>query len=224
MSSNGTIYVFDAYGTLFDVHSAAARHCEEIGPNWNRLTEIWRTKQLEYTWTFALSGRHTSFWLLTEQSLDYAIAEIGGLREPIRDRLLESYQSLDCFDEVEEVLSKLKDRKTKLAVLSNGDAGMLEDAILASKLEGVFDAVLSVEQVGIFKPSKYVYQLACDHFDVEPKNILFQSSNRWDIAGASVFGFHTTWVNRNRKPDEYPQLPADYVVEDLKQFLNVTVQ
>ena len=219
MSSKETIYVFDAYGTLFDVHSAAARHAPNIGPHWRRLSEIWRTKQLEYTWTLALSGRHTSFWLLTEQSLDYAIAEIGGLPSDVREQLLESYQFLDCYDDVTGVLVDLKGQNARLAILSNGDVGMLEDAVESSKLDGFFDAVLSVEQVGVFKPSREVYQLACDHFHATPKEIWFQSSNRWDVAGANVFGFHTTWVNRNRKPDEYPQLPADRIVADLTGLL-----
>ncbi len=215
MSLKGTIYVFDAYGTLFDVHSAVARFADDIGPNWQHFSDTWRAKQLEYTWIFALSGKHTSFWLLTEQSLDYAIADVGGLARHLRDELLDSYQVLDCYDEVSAVMAALKERGSRLAILSNGDAGMLEDAILSSKLDGLFDAVMSVEQVGIFKPATQVYQLACDHFDVEPREIWFQSSNRWDIAGASVFGYHTTWVNRGGKPDEYPQLPPDDEVADL---------
>lgn len=212
-------FVFDAYGTLFDVHSAAARHRDAIGPQWERLSSLWRTKQLEYTWVHAGMDRPATFAELTEQALDFAIATVGGAAPAVRSRLLEAYLSLDAYPEVKEVLAGLKARGARLAILSNGDPDMLDAAVDSAGLANVFDAVLSVASAGVFKPSRRVYDLATRAFAVEPAAISFQSSNRWDIAGARAFGFHTVWVNRTSAPEEYPALPADAVVSDLAALL-----
>ncbi len=212
-------YVFDAYGTLFDVHSAAAQHAAAIGERWQVLSENWRTKQLEYSWVRALAGRQVSFWQITEDALDFAIATAGGAGSQLRGELLEAYRHLQAYPEVPDVLSKLKARGAKVAILSNGDPDMLATAVGSAGLSGAFDAVMSVKEAGIFKPAQQVYQLAVDQTGASPSEISFQSSNRWDIAGASAFGFRTVWINRTSRADEYQDLASDAVVADLTGLL-----
>jgi 2-haloacid dehalogenase len=209
-------FVFDAYGTLFDVHTAAARHQAAIGPNWDRLSQIWRSKHLEYTWIHALTGRHTTFWHLAERSLDYAIATIGGVPAGLKYELLAAYRTLPAYPEVPEVISALNHRGAKLAILTNGDLDMIEDAVASAGLTGLFDALITVHEAGVFKPDRRVYALACSRFGVPPDKISFQSSNRWDVAGAKAFGFHCVWINRAGAPDEYPDMPADSICRDLR--------
>ncbi len=209
-------YAFDAYGTLFDVHSAAAKLAPEIGPNWERLSQIWRTKHLEYTWIYAGTGRHTSFWRLAGDSLDTAIATVGGLpHDGIRDKLLAAYRSLDAYPEVAAVLAQLRARGAKLAILTNGDPDMIEDAVRSAGLDGALDALITVHEAGVFKPHRQVYGLVTQHFGVALKEVSFQSSNRWDVTAAKVAGMRTVWVNRTAAPDEYPDTPADRIVRDL---------
>jgi 2-haloacid dehalogenase len=213
-------FVFDAYGTLFDVHAAATRYQEAIGPTWQQLSQTWRTKHIEYTWVHSLAGQRASFWALAQQSLDTAIASVGGGVAPeLRAKLLAAYRAMDAYPEVREVLAALKARGARLAILSNGDPDMLDDAVRAAKLEGLFDAVLSVAAVGIFKPSPAVYRLATERLGCWPADISFQSSNRWDIAGAKAFGFRCVWINRTGAPDEYPNLRPDRTVSDLRALL-----
>ena len=212
-------FVFDAYGTLFDVHSAAARHRDAIGPSWDRLSQIWRTKHLEYTWIWAQTGRQTTFRRLAEQSLDYAIAVVGGVPSETRDSLMAAYETLSAYDEVPEVLSALKGKGAKVAILTNGDRDLIDMAVRSAGLDGVFDAVLTVHEAGVFKPAARVYQLVTDRFGVAPPEISFQSSNRWDVTGAKVFGFRCVWINRQGAPDEYPETPPDHVVRDLKPLV-----
>jgi 2-haloacid dehalogenase len=213
------IYVFDAYGTLFDVHAAANRHQAAIGPTFERLSQIWRTKHLEYSWIHAQTGRPTPFWTLTERSLDYAIASVGGVPPGLRDTLLSAYRQMAAFPEVVPTLAALKRGGAKLAILSNGDPDMLADAITSAGLGQTFDAVLSVASVGTFKPAMRVYQLVSDTFGCAPADVTFLSSNRWDIAGAHVFGFQTVWLNRGGAPDEYPDMPANRVARDLSALI-----
>jgi 2-haloacid dehalogenase len=215
MAMRPKIFVFDAYGTLFDVHSAAARQKDNIGPNWERLSQTWRSKHLEYSWIHAQTGRHCAFWTLTERSLDYSIALVGGVPPGVRAHLLDAYRTLSAFPEAPGVLQKLKGDGAQLAILSNGDPDMLADAVKASRLDGLFDAVLSVAEAGVFKPAMRVYQLSTDRFACQPGDISFQSSNRWDAAAATVFGHRTVWINRSGAPDEYPDMPADVVLKDL---------
>lgn len=217
---SASVYVFDAYGTLFDVHSAAARAQHEIGPAWERLSEIWRTKQLEYTWVHAAAGRHAAFAELTEQSLDYALARVGGVPAGVRDRLLAAYRELDAYPEVRPVLSALAGRGARLAILSNGDPDMLGAAVRAAGLDDLLTAVISVAEVGIYKPAGRVYAHACQRLSAAPGELSFQSSNRWDIAGAKAFGLRSVWINRAGLPDEYPALPADIVARDLSVLLD----
>ncbi|MDX2288001.1 MAG: haloacid dehalogenase type II [Hyphomicrobiaceae bacterium] len=213
------VYVFDAYGTLLDVHSAAAQHSISLGARWERLSDLWRTKQLEYTWVRAGAGRTVSFWQITENSLDYAAEVVGGITAEQRADLLGAYRRLDAYAEVAATLSTLKEKGARLAVLSNGDPDMLSEAVKAAGLDGLFDAVLSVTEAGTFKPHPAVYRLASDHFGVAAQAITFVSSNRWDVAGAHAFGFRTAWVNRNNRPDEYAELAPDLIITSLDALL-----
>jgi 2-haloacid dehalogenase len=210
------LYVFDAYGTLFDVHAAAAVHRGEIGAGWEKLSQTWRTKHLEYTWINAMAGQPATFWMLAQQSLDFAITNIGGVPDRTRDKLLDAYRTMAAFPEVAETLAALRAGGARLAILSNGDLDMLADAVGAAGLDGVFDAVLSVAAVKTFKPMPAVYQMVLDRFGCRSQDVSFQSSNRWDIAGATAFGFKTVWVNRGMAADEYPHLPAGQIVRDLR--------
>lgn len=209
------IFVFDAYGTLFDVHSAASREREAVGAGWERLSDLWRTKQLEYTWVLAAAGRYATFWKLTEEALDVAILAIGGVAPGVRGRLLDAYRALDAYPEVGAMLARLRDAGARTAILSNGDPDLLAAALRSAGLEDRFDAVLSVAEAGVFKPAMKVYALATRQFGVEAAEITFVSSNRWDVAGGKAFGFRTVWVNRRGAPDEYPELAPDTVLGDL---------
>jgi 2-haloacid dehalogenase len=197
------IFVFDAYGTLLDVHAAIARHRAAAGPDAERLSEIWRIKQLEYTWTLTLAGRYVDFWTLTERALDFAFARVSSVDKALKPQLLAAYQTLDAYPDARPILGELKSRGSSTAILSNGTPAMLSSAIAAAKLESVLDAVLSVDGLRIYKPRPEVYQLACDFFHVTPPEIVFISANRWDVMGADVFGLRTVWVNRASAPDEY---------------------
>ena len=159
-------YVFDAYGTLFNLHAAAERHKDAIGPKWQQLSQTWRTKHIEYTWVHSLSGQPATFWDLAQRSLDYAIVSVGvTVSAEVRGKLLAAYRTMDAYPEVAEVLAALKARGARLAILSNGDPDMLDDAVRAARLDGLLDAVLSVTSVGIFKPAPAVYRLATERFD-----------------------------------------------------------
>lgn len=217
--TTSAIYVFDAYGTLFDVHSAVGRYRDEVGPKADVMSAIWRAKQLEYTWIHARVERHATFSALTEQSLDFAAAAIGGITPTLRTKLLAAYRTLSAYPEVPQVLGALKEDGARLAILSNGDPDMLDAAVSSAGLAEVFDAVISVADVGLFKPAMSVYRHAAGVFQADPDEISFQSSNRWDIAGAHVFGFRTVWINRTGVPDEYPDMPADRVVSSLAGLL-----
>lgn len=208
-------YVFDAYGTLFDVHSAIARYRAQAGAEAERFSEIWRTKQLEYTWTITLAGHYVDFRTLTERALDYAFARVASVDPALRPKLLEAYLSLDAFADARDALAELKARGLRLAILSNGSPRMLEAAVAASGIGGLLDAVLSVDAVRAYKPRPEVYALVTDRFGIAAERIVFVSSNRWDIMGAASFGFRPVWVNRARMPDEYAEYAPVEVVADL---------
>lgn len=202
------VYAFDAYGTLFDVHSAVARHRDSVGPQADRLSDIWRTKQLEYTWVRTLSGRYRDFQALTADALDFAAARCGGISADARIKLLAAYETLDAYGDVRPALGALRARGMRTAILSNGTPGMLARATTAAGIADLLDATLSVDELRQFKTSASVYALVGERFGVAPSYISFQSSNRWDIAGASAFGFRTVWINRTGQPDEYGDMPA----------------
>lgn len=212
-------YVFDAYGTLFDVHAAARHLADEIGPRATELSEIWRLKQLEYTWIRGTTGTYKPFHDVTADGLDYAIASIGGVTDGLRERLLDLYMKLDAYSEVPEMLSGLKAAGKKTAILSNGSPKMLDAAVSSSGIGDVLDAVISVEDIQIYKPNFKVYKLVEKHLGVGGTAVSFQSSNRWDAAAAKAFGFRAVWCNRAGKPSEYDDMAPDLVVDNLMPLL-----
>jgi 2-haloacid dehalogenase len=212
-------YVFDAYGTLFDVHAAVRRHAGEIGPDGQRLSEIWRAKQLEYSWIRTMTGHYADFWVLTEQALDYALQKVPSVDRALRDRLLEAYWQLDCYEEVPRVLRALKTAGARLAILSNGSPAMLESAVRSAALDTVLDEVFSVDPIRRFKTVPEVYEIVTNHWRLYPDAVSFQSSNRWDVAGATSFGFRTVWINRAGEPDEYQDLAPELILPSLDGLL-----
>jgi 2-haloacid dehalogenase len=209
------IYVFDAYGTLFDVHAAIARHRAAAGPDADRLSEMWRAKQLEYTWTLTLAGRYRDFWALTGEALDFALARVPSVDRALREKLLDAYLVLDAFPDARACLHELKQRGIATAILSNGSPRMLAAAVTAARLDGMLDAILSVDANRAYKPRPEVYRLVTDRFAVAPGEVTFVSSNRWDVMGALAFGFRAIWVNRMGAPDEYGDDRPAAVVPDL---------
>lgn len=213
--SNIQACVFDAYGTLFDYASAAAKCKDQLGDKLGPFSAMWRDKQLQYTWLRAAQGRHADFWQVTSDALDFTMESLGISDEALRTRLMNLYLALDPFPEIETVLAKLKDTGTKLAILSNGTPEMLDAAVRHAKLESYFDAVISVEEAGVFKPSPKVYQLAVDRLGIEAGAISFQSANAWDAYAASSFGMKVVWCNRyGQRPERLPGKP-DYEVASL---------
>lgn len=200
--------VFDAYGTLFDV-AAAARTCSaELGEKSSALSSLWREKQLQYTWLRALQGRHADFWQVTGEALDFALETLRISGSGLRDRLLNLYLTLDAFPEVRDTLARLKQAGMRTAILSNGSPRMLKAAVEGAGIPHLLDAVLSVEEVGIYKPHPKVYQLAVERLGLEAGAIAFQSSNAWDAWAASAFGMRVVWCNRyDQRPEKLPGGP-----------------
>ena len=215
-----TAYVFDAYGTLFDVHSAVRRHSEAVGPDATRLGEVWRTKQLEYSWVRALTGRYQPFSALTSQALDHAFTVVPDANRAARADLLDAYLALDAYAEVPAVLRALKERGSRTAILSNGSPDILDPVVERAGLTDLLDAVVSVDALQTFKTSPRVYAHCCERLGVEPNEVSFQSSNRWDIAGATAFGHRTVWVNRTGAPDEYADMAPAMVATDLNALID----
>jgi 2-haloacid dehalogenase len=211
--------IFDAYGTLFDVHSAVARHMAEIGPDAARFSEIWRAKQLEYSWVLSLAGRYEPFWTLTERALDYAFARFPTVDRSARPLLLEAYRTLDAYPEAGDTLRALRAQGLKTGILSNGDPAMLDAAVHSAGLAGDLDAILSVDAARVFKTSPRTYELVLQALPVAANEIVFVSSNRWDIAGAAAFGFTPVWVNRLGLPDEYAELAPGAVIASLRELV-----
>ncbi|GJD48211.1 (S)-2-haloacid dehalogenase 4A [Methylobacterium crusticola] len=211
--------VFDAYGTLLDVHSAVQRHAAAIGPDARALSETWRQKQLEYSWVLSLCGRYAPFRTLTERALDYALARHPGVAAGLRPALLAAYEALDAYPEVPATLGALRRRGLATAILSNGDPAMLGAAVGAAGLGDHLDAVLSVDPAATFKTSPRAYDLAPARLGIGRDAIVFVSSNRWDVAGAVAYVLATVWVNRAGLPDEYPDLAPARVIGSLEALL-----
>ena len=188
--------VFDAYGTLFDVHSAVGHHRARLGDKADAVSMAWRTKQLEYTWLRSIMDRYVDFWQITSDGLDFALEANGVNDSSLRDDLLNAYLTLDCYPEVPAVLNTLKDAGMQTAILSNGSPMMLAAAVDSAGLGNLLDDVISVDMLGVFKPAMDVYQQVLEHLDVGRAQVSFQSSNAWDAAGASTFGFKVAWCNR----------------------------
>lgn len=215
-----SICVFDAYGTLFDVAAAARIAAKEPGreafaAKWPQIAADWRAKQLQYTWLRAVSDTHCDFWQVTKDGLDYALDAAGINNPELRERLLALYWELSAFPEVPAMLAALKKAKLKTAILSNGSPRMLSGAVESAGIGGFLDAVLSVEQLGVFKPHASVYRMVDGHFGVRPQQVLFVSSNGWDAAYGAHHGFQTVWVNRAGEPmDRLPAKPR-HIMQDL---------
>jgi 2-haloacid dehalogenase len=200
--------VFDAYGTLFDFASAAEGCRDALGEHTNRLTSLWRDKQLQYTWLRAAAGRHADFWQVTGDALDFALETLGIDDAALRERLMRLYLSLDTFPEVPLVLRQLKTAGLRTAILSNGSPPMLDAVVKGAKLDGLLDAILSVEDAGVYKPHPKVYQLAVDRLSIPARAIAFQSSNAWDAHAASAFGMQVVWCNRyGQRRERLPGAP-----------------
>jgi 2-haloacid dehalogenase len=216
-----SIFVFDAYGTLLDVHAAIARYRADAGSEADRMSAIWRTKQLEYSWTLTLAGRYEDFWTLTERALDYALALVPSVDKALKPRLLEAYFKLDAYPDALPALRALKAKGHKTAILSNGSPDMLTGAVDAAGLATDLDAVLSVDPLKMFKPRPEVYALVTERFKCAPGDVTFVSSNRWDVMGAVAFGFHALWINRAEMPDEYPDFAPKQILRGLTALANV---
>lgn len=210
-----SIYVFDAYGTLFDVHAAIARFRGEAGPDADRMSEIWRTKQLEYSWTLTLAGHYANFWTLTERALDFALARTPSVPKALRQRLLDAYFELDAFPDARSALRALKDKGHRTGILSNGSPDMLAKAVEHAGIGGDLDAVLSVDVLKMFKPRPEVYRMVTDRYRCRPEEVTFVSSNRWDVMAGVTNGFRGIWVNRSKAPDEYADFPPARTLNDL---------
>jgi 2-haloacid dehalogenase len=209
------VFAFDAYGTLFDVHAAVRRHAKEVGPDAAAFSDLWRTKQLEYSWVRSLMGRHRDFSAVTADALDYALARFPTVDRALREPLLRAYRTLDAYPEVSSVLAQLKEGGARVAILSNGTHEMLAAAVASAEIADHLDAVLSIDDAGVFKTDPRVYRLVVDRFGVLPAEVSFQSSNRWDVAGGAAFGFRCIWINRTGQPDEYEDLSPSAVVASL---------
>ncbi len=212
-----TACVFDAYGTLFDVHSAVRRYSSQIKES-EAVSALWRAKQLEYTWLRSLMGRYVDFWQVTADALDFALETYGISDAVIRQDLLQAYMTLSCYSEVPDVLDRLKRKGIRCAILSNGSPQMLSSAVKNSGLSEFFDAVISVDMIGQYKPDPRVYRLAVDELKVEKSKIAFQSSNAWDAAGANAYGFNVVWVNRFKQKPERLNTSVDIELTDLEKL------
>ena len=200
--------VFDAYGTLFDVNSAAEKCKNKIGSKWEDFSNFWRTTQLEYTWLRSLMKKHKDFWQVTEDSLDKSM-KVFGIESSLKNELLNLYKILSPYPEVKSVLTNLKEKKFKLAILSNGTPKLLEELVRSNNLNNLFDDLFSVEEVEIYKPDSKVYDLPIKKYKIKPEEITFLSANTWDVSGGGNYGYNSVWVNRGKSHfdnlDYYPK-------------------
>jgi len=188
--------IFDAYGTLFDVNSAAEKCKDKIGNKWEGFANYWRTTQLEYTWLRSLMNRHKDFWKITEDSLDKSMKAFN-IEKSMKNELLNLYKILSTFPEVKNVLNNLKENNYKLAILSNGTPTLLNQLVKSNDLDKIFDDVFSIEEVGIYKPNSKVYDIPIKKYQIQKNEILFLSANTWDVSGGGNYGYNAIWVNRN---------------------------
>ncbi|WP_227817731.1 haloacid dehalogenase type II [Nitrogeniibacter aestuarii] len=202
------VCVFDAYGTLFDVSSVARASQAALGEHWQALSDLWRSKQLQYTWLRAVSGHHADFWKVTEEALEFALRTLRIQHPGLRDQLMDAYLKIQAYPETKPTLERLHRAGLKTAVLSNGTPAMLKAAVTNAGLNTLLDRILSVESVGVFKPHPKVYELACTQFGVTPDKICFVSSNGWDAYSAQAYGFQVLWCNRfDQMPEQIPDTP-----------------
>ena len=211
--------IFDAYGTLFDVNSAAERCKNKIGDKWEPFANFWRTTQLEYTWLRSLMGRYKDFWQITEDSLDKSMKTYQ-IDSSMRDELLNLYKVLSPFEEVPETLKILKEKKFKLAILSNGNSALLNELVRSNNLDNLFDDLFSVESVGIYKPNSKVYDMPIKKYGIKKNEITFLSANTWDVSGGGNYGYNAIWVNRNKNIFDNLDYKPSLEIKDLSQLLS----
>ena len=212
--------IFDAYGTLFDVNSAAEKCKEKLGDKWEGFANYWRTTQLEYTWLRSLMRRHKDFWQITEDSLDKSM-NFYNIDNSMRSELLNLYKVLSPFTEVRDTLKKLKLSNYKLAILSNGTPDLLNELVVSNQLKDIFDDIFSVEEAGIFKPDSKVYDLPINKYNIEKNEVLFLSANTWDVSGAGNYGYNTVWVNRNNNIFDKLDFEPNQQISNLSELLDL---
>ena len=212
--------IFDAYGTLFDVNSAAEKCKDKIGDKWEPFANFWRTTQLEYTWLRSLMGRHKDFWQVTEDSLDKSMKAFN-IDSSMKNELLNLYKILSPYKEVSETLKALKEKKFKLAILSNGTPSLLNELVKSNNLNNVFDDLFSIEEVGIYKPNSKVYDIPVQKYQIEKNEIAFLSANTWDVSGGGNYGFNSIWVNRNNNIFDNLDYKPKNKIKDLSELIKL---
>ena len=210
--------IFDAYGTLFDVNSAAEKCKDKIGDKWEPFANYWRTTQLEYTWLRSLMGRHKDFWQVTEDSLDKSMKAFS-IDLSMRNELLNLYKVLSPFKEVPEVLKTLK-KKYKLAILSNGTPSLLNELVNSNNLNNIFNDLFSIEQVGVYKPDSKVYDIPINKYQIQRDEVVFLSANTWDVSGAGNYGYKAIWINRNNNIFDNLDYKPNFEIKDLYGLLD----
>ncbi len=213
--------VFDAYGTLFDVNSAAEKYKHKIGDRWENFSNYWRTTQLQYTWLRSLMEKHKDFWQITEDSLDKSM-EVFNIDKSMRKNLLNFYKILSPYPEVEEVLKNLKSKNLKLAILSNGTPLLLNKLISSNNLDNIFDDIFSVENVKVYKPHSKVYEIPVKKYNLKPSEITFLSANTWDVSGGGNYGYNAVWVNRAKNVFDKLDYKPKIQIDNLKKLLEIT--
>ena len=212
--------IFDAYGTLFDVNSAAEKCKDKIGDKWEGFANFWRTTQLEYTWLRSLMDRHKDFWQITEDSLDKSI-KVFNIDPSMRNELLNLYKILSPYKEVPETLKTLKEKKFKLAILSNGTPSLLDELVKSTHLDNLFDDIFSIEQVGVYKPSSRVYDLPIKKYNINKSEVAFLSANTWDVSGGGNYGYQSIWVNRNNNIFDNLDFKPKYQISNLNKLIQL---
>ena len=212
--------IFDAYGTLFDVNSAAEKCKDKIGDKWEGFAGFWRTTQLEYTWLRSLMKRHKDFWKITEESLDKSM-RVFNIDNAMRNELLNLYKTLSLYPEVKEVLDNLKKRNYKLSILSNGTPALLNELVKSNNLENIFDDLFSIEEVGVYKPDSKVYEIPTKKYKINRDEITFLSANTWDVSGGGNYGYNSIWVNRNKAIFDNLDFKPKDEISDLTQLLKI---
>ena len=212
--------IFDAYGTLFDVNSAAEKCKDKIGDKWEGFANYWRTTQLEYTWLRSLMKRHKDFWQVTEDSLDKSMKAYE-IDSSMRNELLDLYKVLSTFSEVPEVLKSLKEKDFKLAILSNGTSTLLNELVKSNNLENIFDAIFSIEEVGVYKPDSKDYDIPINKYQIQKSEVTFLSANTWDVSGGGNYGYNSIWVNRNNNTFDNLDYAPKHQIKDLSKLLDI---
>ena len=212
--------IFDAYGTLFDVNSAAEKCKDKIGDKWEGFANYWRTTQLEYTWLRSLMKRHKDFWQVTEDSLDKSMKTYK-IDSSMKNELLNLYKILSPFKEVPEVLKSLKDKNLKIAILSNGTPSLLNELVMSNNLENIFDDIFSIEEVGVYKPDTKVYDIPIKKYNIKKNEVAFLSANTWDVSGGGNYGYNSIWVNRNNYSFDILDYVPKHQIKDLSKLLDI---